>query len=140
MRRATNLFEGIADLENLRLAFHKAARGRRGQSVVRQFAAGLDRRMAAMSEAIRAGTFQVGRFQQFLIRDPKERVITAPCFDERVLHHAITGPGACGAAGITERVQPAAAADIPDRIFPRGRREELEIPSRCGTTTVGGWS
>lgn len=26
---------------------------------------------------------------QFLIRDPKERVITAPCFDERVLHHAI---------------------------------------------------
>jgi RNA-directed DNA polymerase len=89
MRRATNLFDEIADLENLRLAFHKAARGRRGQAVVRQFAAGLDRRVAAMLEAIRAGTFQVGRFQQFLIRDPKERVITAPCFDERVLHHAI---------------------------------------------------
>ena len=56
---------------------------------MRQFAAGLDRRIAAMSEAIREGTFPVGRFQQFLIRDPKERVITAPCFDERVLHHAI---------------------------------------------------
>ena len=42
-----------------------------------------------MSEAIREGTFPVGRFQQFLIRDPKERVITAPCFDERVLHHGI---------------------------------------------------
>lgn len=89
MRRAANLFDEIADRDNLRLAFHKAARGRRGQAMVREFAAGLERHIAAMSEAIREGTLQVGRFQQFLIRDPKERVITAPCFDERVLHHAI---------------------------------------------------
>jgi len=89
MRRAANLFDQILERENLRLAFHKAARGRRGQAVVRQFAAGLDQRIATMSVAIREGTFPVGRFQQFLIRDPKERVITAPCFDERVLHHAI---------------------------------------------------
>ena len=57
--------------------------------MVRQFAAGLNQRIAAMSVAIFEGTFPIGRFQQFLIRDPKERVITAPCFDERVLHHAI---------------------------------------------------
>ena len=89
MRRTTNLFERIPEADNLRLAFHKAARGRRGQTEVRQFAAELDRRIPEMVESIRAGTFPVGRFQQFLIRDPKERVITAPCFDERVLHHAI---------------------------------------------------
>ena len=89
MRRAANLFDQIPEPENLRLAFHKAARGRRGQAVVRQFAASLDQRIAAMSAAIRDGTFQVGRFQQFVIRDPKERVITAPCFDERVFHHAV---------------------------------------------------
>jgi retron-type reverse transcriptase len=89
MRRAANLFERIPEPENLRLAFHKAARGRRGQAVVRQFAASLDPRIAAMSVAIGEGTFPVGRFQQFLIHDPKQRVITAPCFEERVLHHAI---------------------------------------------------
>ena len=89
MRRAANLFDGIHEPENLRLAFHKAARGRRGQAVVREFAIGLDTRLSEMATAIREGTFQVGRFQQFLIRDPKERVITAPCFEERVLHHAI---------------------------------------------------
>ena len=77
MRRAANLFDQIPQPENLRLAFHKAARGRRGQAVVRQFAAGLDLHIAAMSAAIRSGTFPVGRCQQFLIRDPKERVITA---------------------------------------------------------------
>jgi len=89
MRRATNLFERIPEWENLRLAFHKAVRGRRGQPQVWQFAADLDRRLGAMAEEIRTGAFRVGRFQQFLIRDPKERVITAPCFEERVLHHAI---------------------------------------------------
>lgn len=89
MRRTANLFDRIHEPENLRLAFHKAARGRRGQAVVRQFAAGLDDRILEMAKAICEGTFPVGRFHQFLIRDPKERVITAPCFDERVLHHAI---------------------------------------------------
>lgn len=89
MRRAANLFDRICEPENLRLAFNKAARGRRGQAVVRQFAAGLDDRISEMAKAIYDGTFPVGRFHQFLIRDPKERVITAPCFDERVLHHAI---------------------------------------------------
>ena len=89
MRRATNLFDRIAEPENLRLAFHKAARGRRGQVIVQHFAASLDCNIADMSASIREGTFPVGRFHQFLIRDPKERVITAPCFDERVLHHAI---------------------------------------------------
>ena len=88
MRRATNLFDRIAEPENLRLAFHKAARGRRGQAIVQHFAACLDGNIADISARIREGTFPVGRFHQFLIRDPKERVITAPCFDERVLHHA----------------------------------------------------
>lgn len=89
MRRAANLFNRIHDSENLRLAFHKAARGRRRQAVVRRFTADLDGRIREMAMAICDGTFPVGRFHQFLIRDPKERVITAPCFDERVLHHAI---------------------------------------------------
>ena len=72
MRRAANLFERIPEVENLRLAFHKAARGRRGQAVVREFGSRLDERIAAMSAGIRDGTFPIGRFQQFVIRDPKD--------------------------------------------------------------------
>jgi len=85
MRRAANLFDRIYEPENLRIAFLKAARGRRGQAEVQQFMSGLDARVAEMSLRIRDGTFAIGRFQQFMIRDPKERVITAPCFEERVL-------------------------------------------------------
>jgi hypothetical protein len=89
MRRAANFFERIPELENLRLAFHKATRGRRGQAIVREFGSRLDEHIPAMSAGIREGTFPVDRFQQFVIRDSKERVITAPCFEERVLHYAI---------------------------------------------------
>jgi retron-type reverse transcriptase len=37
----------------------------------------------------RAGTYPLGRCQQFIVPDPKERIITAPCFAERVLHQGI---------------------------------------------------
>lgn len=36
------------------------------------------------------GTYEVGPYHQFTIFDPKERLITAPCFRDRVLHHAVT--------------------------------------------------
>jgi hypothetical protein len=89
MRRAANLIEQIVTYDNLKLAFLKAARGKRSLSAVQEFAVNLDRRITEMSRQLQADQFPLGRFHQFVIRDPKERVITAPCFDERVLHHAI---------------------------------------------------
>lgn len=89
MRRTANLFDLIADPENVRLAFYRAARGKRSQSAIVDFSENLDMRVRRISEWIENGIFPLGRFHQFIIRDPKERIITAPCFDERVLHHAI---------------------------------------------------
>ena len=89
MRRAANLFEQVVTNSNLRVAFLKAARGKQCLPAVQEFSADLDHRIAEMSRQLQTGEFPLGRFHQFVIRDPKERVITAPCFDERVLHHAI---------------------------------------------------
>lgn len=89
MRRTGNLFEQIVARDNLREAFQRAARGKRSQAEVRLFAEHLDDRLRQISADLLAGTIALGRFQQFVIRDPKERVITAPCFEERVLHHAV---------------------------------------------------
>ena len=89
MRRAGQLFDQIVDRGNLRLAYWKAARGKRDRTETRDFEAELEPRLQEMRSGLLAGTFPVGRFQQFVIHDPKERVITAPCFEERVLHHAI---------------------------------------------------
>ena len=89
MRRAANLFEQISEPENIRLAFYRASRGKKSLAMVRLFGRDLDQQVKSIANAIRNNSFPLGRFHQFLIRDPKERVTTAPCFDERVLHHAI---------------------------------------------------
>lgn len=89
MRRSVKLFEKICTLENLRMAFQNASRGKRDQPVVREFAQELDSRLCKLRATIGDGSIALGRFHQFVIRDPKERVITAPCFEERVLHHAV---------------------------------------------------
>jgi RNA-directed DNA polymerase len=89
MRRTANLFEQICMPENLRAAFQKASQGKRDQPVVREFGQALDSRLSEMLVTIGNGSIALGRFHQFVIRDPKERVITAPCFEERVLHHAV---------------------------------------------------
>jgi RNA-directed DNA polymerase len=89
MKRIGNLLEAIADRDNLRLAFSKAVRGKRHSLEARRFAEDLEGQVRHVRELLLDGVFPVGKFQQFVICDPKERIITAPCFLERVLHHAI---------------------------------------------------
>jgi hypothetical protein len=89
MKRVGNLFEAIPERENLRLAVCRALRGKRASPEARLFTANLEQNLKRMAEELHAGTIEVGRFHQFVIYDPKERIITAPCFRERVLHHAI---------------------------------------------------
>lgn len=89
MKRSGNRLESILELDNWRLAFRRATRGKRNHPDVVAIAADLDHYLTEMSAQVRAGTFPVGVCSQFVIRDPKQRVITAPCMRERILHHAI---------------------------------------------------
>ncbi len=89
VKRAGGLYGRIAERENLRLAFWKATRGRRVRTAARTFAQNLDRNLERLADELRDGDVQVGDYHQFTIHDPKERLITAPCFRDRVLHHAI---------------------------------------------------
>jgi RNA-directed DNA polymerase len=89
MKRAANLLEQIVERRNLQLAAYRALRGKRDRPDARTFVADLERNLRQMAEQVWAGKFPVGRCTQFTIHDPKKRTITAPCFAERVLHHAI---------------------------------------------------
>jgi len=89
MKRANHLVIQIAQMENLREAFLRASRGKRGKREVVAFSRELNVNLAALSRGILDGTVAVGDFHSFTIRDPKERIIHAAAFPERVLHHAI---------------------------------------------------
>lgn len=89
MKRVGGLFDRILRRDNFLTAFHRAARGKRHRPEVRDFQDELPNWLASIEERLSTGNFAFGRFHQFLIRDPKERIITAPCFEERVVHHAV---------------------------------------------------
>ena len=81
--------DDIADWRNLVAAAFRAAQGKRAQPEVARFLADLDANLATLRKQILSGTISVGESTTFHILDPKPRVIHAPSFRERVLHHAI---------------------------------------------------
>jgi hypothetical protein len=89
MKRAGNLFDALLDRDNLRQAVHRALQGKRSRADARSWVGNLDANLHRLAEQLLCGTVPLGRYHQFVIHDPKERIITAPCFEERVLHHAL---------------------------------------------------
>lgn len=89
MKRASTDFEAITSIPNLRLAFLKASRGKHASPEIVRFRNDLDRQLNELQSGLIQETVQLGVWHQFIIHDPKRRIITAPCFRERVIHHAI---------------------------------------------------
>jgi hypothetical protein len=89
MRRVGGLFEQIVEWGNLRLACGKALRGKRSRSDAQEFVRNLDENLRQLQDGLIDGQLRVGESRQFIVFDPKQRTITAPCFRERVLHHAV---------------------------------------------------
>ena len=89
MKRMGQLLDAIADLDNLRLAFWKASKGKRAKPDCRSFPENLDANLEAMRAELLSGQVLVGDYHYFTIHDPKERTICAAAFRERVLHHAV---------------------------------------------------
>ena len=94
VRRSSVGLVEIARLDNLAAAFRLAARGRRRSNEVREFEQDLELRLETLGRQVSDGTVPVGNYRTFRIRDPKPRLIHAPVFAERVLHHAVMRPAA----------------------------------------------
>jgi RNA-directed DNA polymerase len=89
MKRSAIDLSMIADWDTLSAAYHRAAKGKTNRTEVRIFRAGLFRQLAALREDILAGNPRLSPMRVFQIRDPKPRLIHAPVFRDRVLHHAV---------------------------------------------------
>ena len=89
MRRQGNLIEGIAAPENLRLAFFKACRGKRGKREVLRYRDRLDEELKVLAEELLAGEVEWGSYHSFKVADPKPRTIHASHFKARIAQHAI---------------------------------------------------
>ena len=89
MKRAGNLYYSIPGYENLRLAFWKAAKGKRDRSEVISFIKDFDNNIKKLKDQLLNRNLDIGHYYFFKVHDPKPRSICAASFPERVLHHAI---------------------------------------------------
>lgn len=89
MKREGCLIQRIADIDNLYRAFYKSKKGKESSQSVQLFDAQLYDNIQNLQQQIISGNVDVGNYTYFKIFDPKERLICAAAFPERVLHHAI---------------------------------------------------
>lgn len=89
MKRVGYLIEEIANSENLRFAFLKARRGKQSKKEVLEYTENLDENLLQLQEQLLQNKVQAGGYYYFKIYDPKERLICAAPFGQRVLHHAL---------------------------------------------------
>lgn len=89
MKRTGNLIDAIAELENLRLAFWKARKGKSYSKEVNAYRSELENNLKELQLQIVQGKVVVGDYRYFKVFDPKERQICASAFREQVLHHAL---------------------------------------------------
>lgn len=89
MKRKGNLIPEIACFDNLLLAYYKAKRGKEDKPEIIEYAKKLNENLKLLQTQIKIGNVILGNYYYFTIYDPKERLICAASFPERVLHHAI---------------------------------------------------
>jgi len=89
MKTHKHLFTKILSFENLLLAAHKAAVGKREQPNVMLFFDRLEENLWRLQEELQTQTYRPGEYSTFQIYEPKPRMISAAPFHDRVVHHAL---------------------------------------------------
>jgi len=89
MKTSNNLYEKIRSLDNLRLAFRKARKGKSKKNYVIEFEADLENELLKLKQELETLTYKPKPLKTFIIRDPKTRRISASHFRDRVVHHAL---------------------------------------------------
>lgn len=89
MRTVGTLWEPLVSFENLHAAYLKARRAKRYSRSAAGFSMDLDTNLLALGDELRSRTWEPGPYRTFTIYKPKERLISAAPFRDRVVHHAL---------------------------------------------------
>jgi retron-type reverse transcriptase len=84
-----NIWEQVIDFQNLYMAFKAASRGKRYHNEVLEFKANLEENLFQIQYELNTGTYRPLPLRPFYVREPKLRLINAPAFRDRIVHHAL---------------------------------------------------
>lgn len=83
------LWGRITSFENLYDAYLEARRGKRQRPDVMRFSVRAEEGLTQLQEQLLGKSWTPGRQREFVVRGPKLRLIQAPPFADRVVHHAL---------------------------------------------------
>lgn len=89
MKTIKNIYPKIYDFENLYQAWEKARKGKRFRDEVLTFTNNLEANLIDIQNHLIYGTYEVGKYRQFYVYEPKKRLIMALPFRDRVVQWAI---------------------------------------------------
>lgn len=84
-----NLYSQICEFDNIYAAYLKARRNKRYKAEVLKFSARLEENIIDIQNHLVWKSYQVGHYKYFTVYEPKERLIAALPFRDRVVHHAL---------------------------------------------------
>lgn len=89
MKTYNNLIDKICDFENLGRAYRKARLGRRFNPEILSFSNNLEENLIILGYELSLATYRTGRYKEFMVYDPKPRIVMSLPFRDRVAQHAI---------------------------------------------------
>ena len=89
MKRAGGLFERIIAWENLERSARKARRGKRFRLYVEEFELKRETIIRQLHDELASESWRPQTYRTFTIYDPKQRLVSAPAYRDRIVHHAL---------------------------------------------------
>ncbi|KLU66775.1 reverse transcriptase (RNA-dependent DNA polymerase) [Desulfosporosinus acididurans] len=89
MHKIRGLYEKIYDFENLHQAYLEARKGKRYRIEVMKFTNHLEENLIQIQNELIWKTYEVGKYREFFVNEPKKRLIMALPFKDRVVQWAI---------------------------------------------------
>lgn len=89
MKTHNDLYERIASMPNLILAWRKARKGKTKKLYIVEFEKNTRENLLALRSELLAENYNPRSMKTFILRDPKTRKISKSDFRDRIIHHAI---------------------------------------------------
>lgn len=89
MKTENNLWADVIDFENLYVTYKEASKGKRYLRASLKFAQNLEENIITIQNELIWKEWRPRPLREFTIHEPKKRLISAPDFRDRVVHHAL---------------------------------------------------
>ena len=82
-----DFFESMISLDNLFVCWHEFKRGKKQQRGIQEFGRFLEDNIFRLHEDLVSFMYRHGRYEQFRVCDPKERLISKASVRDQLVHH-----------------------------------------------------